>query len=403
MSRLAVIKKFFGQFYSQNKFLPPRLMEMREFGFLAFDQKIMLRHKSFEGIDNLRSFITRMVPAHVYYSAAYYKHPTEEMERKVWEGADLIFDIDADHIPTKCKEEHEYWECDECGKWGRGKSPGVCACGGKMRGMTWFCDQCLGAAKSEVIKLLGVLSDDFGLSPNDLKVFFSGHRGYHIHVGQEDIRQLDQLQRKEITDYVTATGLRTNWIILGNDVEGRDVVGPSVKEPGWRGGLAKAIYGFLISATKEEMREAGLKGGVIRALLDYREHMMEGSSKEVPWSIIKGVGLKSWRKIADFVLEGRRIMVDTVVTTDIHRLIRMPTTLHGKTGLRVTPVPVTQIDDFDPLSEAVAFEGHLRVHVKFSPRFRVGEQELGPYRDCEVDLPLAAALLLLCKNLAEVA
>jgi len=29
------------------------------------------------------------------------------MENKGWIGADLIFDIDADHIETRCKTEHD--------------------------------------------------------------------------------------------------------------------------------------------------------------------------------------------------------------------------------------------------------------------------------------------------------
>lgn len=45
---------------------------------------------------------------------------------------------------------------------------------------------------------------------------------------------------------------------------------------------------------------------------------------------------------------------DEPVTTDIKRLIRVPGSLHGKTGLRVTAIAIDELDEFDPLVHAVA-------------------------------------------------
>ena len=52
-----------------------------------------------------------------------------------------------------------------------------------------------------------MLEKDFGFAANELHVFFSGHRGYHVHVEDEAVRSLDALARKEIVDYVTGLGL----------------------------------------------------------------------------------------------------------------------------------------------------------------------------------------------------
>ena len=41
------------------------------------------------------------------------------------------------------------------------------------------------------------------------------------------------------------------------------------------------------------------------------------------------------------------------MTSDIKRLIRLPSSLHGKTGLRVIPLTRDQVDDFRPLRDAV--------------------------------------------------
>jgi len=46
--------------------------------------------------------------------------------------------------------------------------------------------------------------------------------------------------------------------------------------------------------------------------------------------------------------------IDHPVTADIKRVLRVPGTLHGGTGLQVTPVPVDGIDALDPLTDAVA-------------------------------------------------
>jgi DNA primase small subunit len=45
--------------------------------------------------------------------------------------------------------------------------------------------------------------------------------------------------------------------------------------------------------------------------------------------------------------------VDKPVTPDIKRIIRLPGTVHGKTGLRVTPISRDELTDFDPLRDAV--------------------------------------------------
>jgi DNA primase small subunit len=96
--------------------------------------------------------------------------------------------------------------------------------------------------------------------------------------------------------------------------------------------------------------------------------------------------------------------VDTVVTTDIHRLIRLPGTLHGKTGFRKVQISISSIDDFDPFKSATAFKGGTTsVLVSDAPEFRLGNEKFGPFRNQKVELPTAAALLLMCKKRAEMA
>ena len=116
----------------------------------------MIRHRGFKDPTALLGAIRDLVPAHVYFSTAYYKDPTAPMEAKGWMGADLVFDIDADHLDTPCKATHDSWKCKGCGMLGSGGAPKVCPrCkNDRMEEQTWLCEKCLQQAKEETTKLL---------------------------------------------------------------------------------------------------------------------------------------------------------------------------------------------------------------------------------------------------------
>ncbi len=364
----------------------------------------MVRHKGFRNVDDLRSFLKTTVPSHAYYSSAYYEDPEKEMGEKGWLGADLIFDIDADHIPTPCKKTHDTWICSSCSVAGKGEAPKKCpSCNQqKFHEKTWPCEICLESAKTETMKLLDLLTKDFGFSSEEIRVGFSGHRGYHVHVKDEEIRGLDSMGRKEIVDYLLGIGLETSF----HGLEERGVlVGPDLHDSGWRGRIAKGTYNLLLGATPEELRKIGLKKKVVNTMIQHREKLLASwnARAEGPWGSIEGVGLEGWRKIAECGAEEQSVKIDTVVTTDIHRLIRLNNTLHGKTGLKKVEVPFTGIEDFDPFKEAVAFkEGTVTLSVSEAPQFRLGDEIYGPYEKQRVELPTAAALFLLCKDAAKV-
>lgn len=134
----------------------------------------MRRHRAFSSEGEAIEYLRGMVPAHVYHSAAYYQFPgAGTMKEKKWEGADLIFDLDADHLPQKASSYA----------------------------------QMLANVKSETAKLLDFLLEDFGFGEETIRVAFSGGRGYHIHVYDPRVLTLESAQRREIVDYLSGTGL----------------------------------------------------------------------------------------------------------------------------------------------------------------------------------------------------
>jgi DNA primase small subunit len=402
------IRDKFADYYKQHSesILPPSSLKRREFGFLLLEKKVMLRHKGFRDADSLRSSLCSVVPSDVYYSSAYYERPEEEMKAKGWLGADLVFDIDADHIPTPCATVHDFWVCTGCGVSGKGKAPPKCpSCGGvKFKAKTWPCEVCLEAAKKETIKLVDVLTEDFGFSSDVLTVAFSGHRGYHVHVESEVVRDFDSLSRKEVVDYVMGIGLDAEFHGLGKGATAeRRVAGPDLSDHGWRGRVAKGTYDFLLTASEEDLLKMGLTRQQINPLIKHSEAVLKSWDKKGPWGAVKGISLETWKKIAQCGVELQSVKIDTVVTPDINRLIRLSNSLHGKTGLKKLELPISDLENFDPLKSAVAFkEGEVTVQVSDAPQFRVEDEIYGPFERQKIELPTAAALMLLCKGVAKV-
>ncbi len=397
------IQQKFQEYYKQNpeSIKSPTSLEKREFGFLLFKEKVMLRHKGFKSVGALCNFLQNTTPSDVYYSSSYYDKPEEEMDAKGWIGADLIFDIDADHIPTRCNKNHDIWACKNCGTSGHGLKPIKCPkCQlQKFNEISWPCDTCLESAKQETIKLLEILEKDFGFYQKEMVLAFSGHRGYHVHIEHETIKTLDSMARKEIVDYVIGLGLKPG--LQGFEKKENRV---RLQDAGWRGRIAKGTYEFLLTANPEQLKKTGLSKAQAALIIQQREKTLKSWKEENPWKIVKGITMDAWDKIVREGVDRQSAKIDTVVTTDVHRLIRLANTLHGETGLKKIEMPICEIGDFDPFKSAIAFKhGNTIIDVSRAPKFRLGDNFYGPYTNQRVGLPTAAAMLLLCKGTAKIA
>jgi DNA primase small subunit len=403
-SRDFVYQKFCDYYRDPSHVIPaPIFVDQREFGYLTFKERFMIRHKRFTEINNLRAVLSQVAPSDVYHSCAYYENPDFDMDKKGWLGADLVFDVDADHIPTSCNKIHDEFTCSKCGFSGRGITPEVCpACEGtKFVTKTWPCELCIQSAREETAKLIDMLNNDFGFPLDEVHVFFSGHRGYHVHVENEAVRSLDAMARKEIVDYVTGLGLA----VLDKDVKEkrgkRDDRKFNLHNFGWNKRLKVGMQNFVQNASKEDLKKIGLKNN---ALLKNREAIITRCITEGRWESVTGVSVQTWLKLAEYARDLQSAKIDTVVTTDVHRLIRMNGTLHGKTGLKKVEFPAKNLHDFDPFTGAVAFKkGEVKVLISDAPEFKLGGETLGPYKNETKELPVAAAVMLICKGRAEVA
>lgn len=402
------LERKFREYYRENsnRMQPPARIEEREFGFAFFKDRIMVRHKQFASIGELRRFVEDSAPSDVYHSTAYYSKPEVEMDQKGWLGADLVFDIDADHIPTPCKKSHDYWICKACRRTGKDTAPQTCpSCKSeRFEEHTWVCELCLEQAKNEVTKLVDFLTDDYGFSRKEMKVFFTGHRGYHLHVTSDTIIGLDSDERKEIADYLLGNGLDLDGIgILEKGSRKLSLSKRSNETKGWNRRIIQKLVAIVESGNRNELLNLGFKSTIMDIVPGMRESLTKQEDMDKLFESLDShtVRSRSWEKIIRRVIEECSARIDTVVTTDIHRLIRAKETLNGKTGLRTVEVDIQGLQSFDPFEMAVGIKGSQEtVEIEEAPEFRLEGLTLGPYKNQKVTLPTSAAVLLVSKGKA---
>jgi DNA primase small subunit len=368
------LRQRFTEYYQKERIQAPPAVGEREFGFILFDpdspEVRMRRHMGFGTSRELGEYIRSIVPAHGFYSSAYYTAPgAGTMAEKGWTGADLIFDLDADHLMR-----------------------------GAYRAM-------LDRVKVETGKLLAMLTGELGFSGREIHLVFSGGRGYHVHVREIAVRGWGSQERRELIDYVCGIGIDPG-VLLSATPEGNG---------GWKERYISTLSEYFLW-----LKGLGQEKGV--------EHLMEypGIGRErAPRFFdsiddrLAGLGMgdyaplltnpafiaisqKEGGKFRELLRE-KAALADEPVTTDTRRLIRMPTTLHGGTGLRVTPVPLGDFDSFDPLQDSVVFSDRkVTVDAAMNLPMEIQGNTYQVGKGTNV-VPEALAVFLCARGLAEVA
>ena len=394
------LNSMFMEYYERKGSLvvPPRDLIEREFAFTYFGREGMYRHTGFRNIEELLSNLRVNGPSHSYFSAAHYLDPgASTMGQKGWKGTDLIFDIDADHLDVTCKAKHDRWFCKECGNSGKGARPEKCpSCQSlKIDDETWLCDNCIKQTKIETQKLIDILCDDFGFSNKEIEVTYTGHRGYHTKIVSPSIQLLTASERREIVDYITARGIDLQAYGLGGqDAHSRrNLTGPGKDDVGWGSRIYRSVT-EMIQKGEPPFQEMEKKDMVLREMAASR------------WDIVERFALKKWNKLISKAIDRDGVAhIDEPVTTDIHRLIRLQGSLHGKTGFAVTKV--NDLESFEPFRDAIAFKSNETVTVRIDKMksdysFRIGEQTYGPFEQEKCEMPLEFAIFFMCKGVAEI-
>lgn len=340
----------YAAYYRRHPPQAPDRLGKREYGFLFFGQKGMLRHVGFARKQDFERFHAERAPAHSYYSTAFYQRPdAPTMQEKGWMGAELIFDLDADHVPGSEKLPYP---------------------------------QQLARVKEHFVRLVDeFVVEDLGFAEKELLLTFSGGRGYHCHVLAERALGLSSQERREIVDYVTGTGLIAKNFVWTEKKARRkgafSTLVPTTKitaatDPGWGGKVNRGVRRFVAEMRGKNRDEilayfsdASSIGQMrlrmlLRELQALGDRDFEGTDKlgkmEQGWAA-QGKVLETLVPlvVGKHAIPLQKGETDEPVTSDTKRLIRTPGSLHGKSGLRVVTLTRSALDDFDPLRDAVAF------------------------------------------------
>ncbi len=333
------VKNRFSKYYTSSKIILPDRFVRREYAFVFFGGRGMMRHIGFDKKDQFNSFINENVPLHAYYSSAYYKTPgAPTMQEKDWMGAELIFDLDSDHLPNADKLSYT---------------------------------KQLDLVKKEFYKLVfDFLIGDFGFKEKYIELYFSGGRGYHCHVKDPAVLCLDSSERREIVDYITGRDIYDSIVFHEQitstiQIRGRNIPSskslkmPKPDEPGWKGRISRGIIEIVEEIKKsdkplEKLQEYGVKQSDTEHLLadlsDERVQRIKEGRLDQSKTIRKFFLNNALRKTAVSMSAGE---TDEPVTCDVKRLIRLPGSLHGKTGFKVEKIQLDELLDFNPLQKSV--------------------------------------------------
>jgi DNA primase small subunit len=380
---ISVIKKTFREYYfNQSKAIEaPLKMEQREFGYMHFGQAGMLRHLSFKSMKELDAMLVREAPSDVYCSNAYYRFPTQQpMQEKQWLGADLIFDIDGKDLGMPCVPSHLYSVCINCGyvsppeqdnEERSSYSCPSCACK-KADHVSIPCSKCIDGSKKQARRLMDFLLGDIGLEPSAINVYFSGNNGFHVHINDDAFISLDPQARSDLVGYLSGTGLMLESI-----------------------GVRKTSTEDLFYI---KFPKSGLAHGWRRRIAEKLKIDMTSTIK-LKNIVNQNGGYDALKVEVDRLAKDMGVRIDPQVTTDVHRVFRMPGTLNSKSGLSKTKS--SDLYSFDPFVDACLLgDSNVSVRVKTPVKLKLKRNSFNISKESG-EMPAYAAVYLMCKGLAE--
>ncbi len=398
------LKGLFQKYYQHHFITPDFDVSRREFGW-GILKKIDTRHVSFATNEEVNNFLRNASPLYLSFSVSHYQNPgNQPISSKGWLGSDLVYEFDADDIPTECKAEHDSWSCSHCGASGKGRVLKCTSCGHGTSVNEWVCEKCLDETKKQTFQLIQWLQDDFGIVENEILVNFSGGKGYHIHVRSPSFFGLSKTARTELMDYLSMHEFDLE--MHGFSFDGKLFHSPTyAKAKGHAKRIVEELLRLMENGTLEEwVLASGSSPRTLKSFLGYREEwfkdMMNGVLPPLPGKKTEAF----WKGVLTSITEKLRSRFDRQTSGDMYKIVRVPNTLHGSTGLLAKSVPLTELKEFDPFSHACVFslENERKLLVRSTPKIRVGSFSLEKTQEAEVTVPEAVAVYLVGNAAAEI-
>ncbi|MDD4049932.1 MAG: DNA primase small subunit domain-containing protein [Candidatus ainarchaeum sp.] len=404
------IKYFTEKFkeYYQNNYISCILdVSKREFGIGTIQSKISQRHLSFVSLEDFNNYLRITPPFYVSYSTSYFKYPDRRpMDNKIWEGSDIVYEFDSDDYDLPCHDRHNTWQCtsEECNEWGYGNLVECPKCFSKTKITEWTCDECLGKAKEDTLRLVDFLEKEFKLNPASFIISFSGAKGYHVRITDRTIISLSKPARLQMMNYILANDLELEK--LGFIKQKKLWKIPPVKEAaGWSKKIIMGIIDVFSYDEKKLINLFGLSPKKAKLLKDTKEDILNKMYHNNILVADFSSSDKFFEDVINHVINKTRLKIDPQSSSDIFKIMRVPDTIHGGTGFLSTYIKTKEdLINFDPFKDPVVL-GNMDLKkiklLKPTPKFRIIDQYYGPYNKDEVlKLPEKVSMFLVLKGVA---
>ncbi len=360
ISRVSFLKTIIREYYKRRPLEEPPNLHKREIALESLEDGVYIRHLAFPYIEQLYNYILSIkTPLHLYYSSALYANPSAQlMEDKSWEGSELLFDIDADKY-LECVT--KLYICSDGTLLE--ESVDKCVDGSKPLEYVNVSWNCIVKAWSNVITLVDVLRRELGF--REMRVFFSGNRGFHVKVVDEKALLLGRDERMHIAGYVTCEDLRV------------DKMFPAIGD--------KVIFSTSEHGLRKRVLEEAIKRGV--AMFKERAYGL------------RHVYIVSLRDL-EVILKDTCINIDKVVTMDISRLSRFNYSLNMKAGMRVINVNLNKDINNASYEEFSPFTGSVKIKPVVTGTLEVLDRKLNLTRGEIIKLEAYLGVYLVVKNIA---
>ena len=352
----------FSDYYSslnQNTLWTPPRLKSREWMFIPWGSRPPDRHRGFLDKKELLNYLQSRGPHSCFHSTAYYKYPSErKMLDKEWLGADLIFDLDGDHLPGVSDRDF----------------PTMINLIQEQAWNLWE----------------DFLHPEFGFKEEYVQTSFSGHRGFHIHVRDPKLFHLDSNARRELVNHIRGEGIDVSTTLSGSNSGWKNrvqigiqtVIDKLNKISTDKNNNNESIETFTnILISRYNFSDNRLKSFTPRTIkkkilqladmsiddnrisrLNRDKNLLVFGDSLTPlfWELVKG---------DSSVILGNAGETDEAVTVDIKRVIRHVGSLHGKSGLKVTDFPLNRLNPdgqvkFNPLTETIVFKNNKKSKLR---------------------------------------
>ena len=361
----------FKDYYRRNDIELPPEHGKREWGYVPWSETRMIRHLSyFDMGNNLKNYLSGKGPHSVFFSCAKYEDPGRgTMDEKGWIGADLIFDIDAPEIPSVKKSDSKLEQ--------------------------------LNKAKEETIKLLDFLKNDMGFT--DYQIVFSGGKGFHVHIRNSEVQKLESPERDELTYYLNPDNLSVKELLRK---ESNDSLRVNPACYGWIDRFYKDYVNRIRWLREKNEKELEQYLSSFEEDYDVDEVL---SNLKMDKTILGEIEEESFiYKEADRVLQktlqDRRVSIDQPVTRDTRRLIRLPGSLHGGSGLKTTKIDEEDLEDFrpltDPIPESFMGSSDLKLEIIENSEYQLNGKNESLEEGDIIEVPEYIGVHLMCREVA---